>query len=67
LFASALIRLAVGREAVAADKPFSHAAPHGRLEQLAQQITIAETAMTVLRERRVVGHIAFQAEPAEME
>ena len=55
----------VSREAVATDKPFSHAAPHCRLEQLAQEITIAEAAMTVLREGRVIRHVALQTEPAE--
>src|SRR5271154_5242693 len=55
----------VGGEAVAADKPFSNAAPHCRLEQFAQEIAIAEAAMTVLREGRVIRHVAFQTEPAE--
>jgi hypothetical protein len=55
----------IGRKALATDKPFPHAAPHGRLEQFAQQITLTETAMPVLREGRVIGHVTFQAEPAE--
>jgi hypothetical protein len=57
----------VGGEALATDKPFSHAAPHCRLEQFAQQITIAEAAVTVLREGRVIRHLALQAKSAEME
>src|SRR5438045_7615861 len=55
----------IGREALATDKPFSHAAPYCRLEQLAQEITIAEAAMSVLRESRVIRHIALEAESAE--
>ena len=56
----------VDREAFAADQPFLDAAPHRRLEQLAQQIAVAEAAMPVLGEGRVVRNIALQAEPAEM-
>jgi hypothetical protein len=55
----------IGREALATDKPFSHAAPYCRLEQLAQEITIAEAAMSVLRESRVIRHIALETESAE--
>jgi len=38
----------VGREALATDKPFRDATLHGRFEQFAQQIALAETAMPVL-------------------
>ena len=55
----------IDREALAADQPLGDAARHGRLEQLAQQIAVAEAAVPVLGEGRVVGHIAFQPEPAE--
>jgi hypothetical protein len=51
--------------AVSALGPFSHAAPYCCLEQLAQEITIAEAAMTVLREGRMIRHLALQTEPAE--
>ena len=52
-------------EALAADKPFSHASPHYRLEQLAQEISIAEPAMARLGESRVIRHVAVQAKPTE--
>ena len=52
-------------EALAADKPFSDASPHCRLEQFAQEIIIAAATMTVLRESRVIRHVAVQAKPTE--
>ena len=55
----------IDREAFAADQPFRDATPDGRLEQLAQEIALAEAAMTVLREGGMVGHTALQPEPAE--
>ena len=55
----------IDREAFAADQPLRDAAPHGRLEQLTQEIAVAESAMPVLRESRVAGHIALEPEPAE--
>ena len=36
-----------------------------RLEQLAQQVAVAEAAMPVLREGRVIGHSPVEAEAAE--
>jgi hypothetical protein len=56
---------AIDREAFAADQPLGNAARHGRLEQLAQQITVAEAPVPVLREGRVIGHIPFQPKAAE--
>jgi hypothetical protein len=47
------------------NQPFCHAASDNGLEQLAQQIAIAEAAMPILEERRVVRHLAIEAEPAE--
>jgi hypothetical protein len=47
------------------NQPFCHAASNHRLEQLAQQIAIAEAAMPILGEGRVVRHLAIEAEPAE--
>ncbi len=44
----------IDREAIAADQPFGHAALDHRLEHLTQQIAIAEAAMPVLREGRMV-------------
>ena len=55
----------IDREAFAADQPFLDAAAHRRLEQLAQQVAVAEAAVPVLREGRMVRNIALQAEPAE--
>ncbi len=46
-----------------ADQTFPDAAAHHRLEQAAQQITLAETPMPVLREGRVIGHLTIEAEP----
>ena len=34
-------------------------------EQAAQQITLAETPMPVLREGRVIGHLTIEAKPTE--
>src|SRR5467141_4938857 len=45
--------------------PFCHAASNHGLEQLAQQIAIAEAAMPILGEGRVVRHLTIEAEPAE--
>src|SRR5947209_13791475 len=42
-----------------------NAALHCCLEQLAQEITITEAAMTVLRKGRVIRHAALQTEPTE--
>ena len=53
------------RERFAADKPFPDALCDHGLEQLAQKIALAETAMPVLGKGRVVGHCAVEPEPAE--
>ena len=42
-------------ESRAPDDPFFHAARHHGLEELAQEIALAEAAVPVLRERRVIG------------
>src|SRR4051794_11809943 len=65
LLASAAIRLAVDSEGRPINQPFCHAASDHGLEQLAQQIAIAEAAMPILGEGRVVRHLAIEAEPAE--
>jgi hypothetical protein len=57
----------VDREPLATDQPLGDAALYGRLEHLAQQIAIAETAVPVFREGRVVRHRAVETELAEME
>jgi hypothetical protein len=38
---------------------------HRRLEHLAQQIALAETAVPVLREGRVIRHRAIESKPAK--
>jgi hypothetical protein len=55
----------VDGEALAADQALDHAAPHNALEELAQQIALAEAAVAVLGEGGMVRHVAVQAEPAE--
>lgn len=52
-------------EAVAADEPLKHAPLHRLLEQAAQQIAVAEPAMPVLGEGRVIRHVAVEPQPAE--
>src|SRR3546814_7439481 len=55
----------VDREAFAADQPLGHAALDGRLEQLTQKVAVAEAAVPVLGEGRVIRHRAVEPEPAE--
>jgi hypothetical protein len=55
----------VDRECLASHQPFLHAARHHRLEQLAQQIALAKTAVTVLGKGRMVRDIAVKPQPAE--
>jgi len=57
----------INRKALAAHQSLGQAALHSRLEHLAQQIAIAETAVPVLREGRMVRHRTVEPEPAEME
>jgi len=52
-------------EAFAADQALGHAAAHHALEQLAQQVTVAETAVPVLGEGGMVRHVAVETETAE--
>jgi len=52
-------------KALAADQTFLDATAHHRLEQAAQQITLAETPVAVLREGRVIGHLAIEAKPTK--
>ena len=42
-----------------------HASRHSRLEQMTQQITVAETAVPVLRKRRMIRHRIRKVEAAE--
>ena len=50
-------------KAFAADQAFGDAAPQHGLKQPAQQVAVAETAMTVLRECRMIGHFSVELEP----
>src|SRR5207248_1692817 len=53
---------AIDGKAFTTDQALGEAALDGRLEQAAQQIAIAEAAVTVLGEGRVIGHCAVQTE-----
>lgn len=55
----------VNGEAFPADQALGHAAADHGLEQLAQQIALAEAAVPVLGEGRVVRHVTLQPEAAE--
>ena len=55
----------IDRKAFAADQTLPDAAPQHRLEQAPQQIALAETAMPVLREGRMIGHIAIEPKPTK--
>ena len=63
--ASALIRLASTAKPSPPTRPSAMQRRDDRLEQLAQQVALAEAAVAVLREGRVVGHVAVQPQPAE--
>src|SRR5260370_37855668 len=47
------------------DKTVIHARPADRLKHLAQEVAVAEPAMAIDRERRVVGDLIVQIEAAE--
>src|SRR6202158_6183134 len=55
----------IDREGYTLDQTSVHARPHHRLEDLTEQVAIAEPAVTIDRERRVIGHIVVEVEPAE--
>lgn len=55
----------IDRKGGTVDQSLRHTATHDRLEQLAQQIAIAEAAMPVLGECRMIRHFAVETEPAE--
>ena len=50
-----------------ADQTLGDATLHHALEQPTQGIALAKPAVSVLRERRVIGDSAVQSEPAKME
>jgi hypothetical protein len=52
---------------LASHDPFLHGAPHHRLEQLAQEIALAETPVAVLGKRRMIRDVAVKPQATEME
>ncbi len=57
----------VDREGFAAHDAFLHAARDYGLEQLAQEIALAKTAVAVLGKRRMIGDVAVETQATEME
>ena len=55
----------IDREALAADQPFLDAAAHCRFEQFSQKVAVAEAAVAVLGEGRMIRNITLQTDPAE--
>jgi len=55
----------IGAKAVAADQPFSDAARQNMFEEVTKQIAVAEPAMAVLREGRMIRHVALKSDPAK--
>ncbi len=55
----------INSEAFTTDQPFGYAMANHSLEYVPQQIAVAETAMTIFRERRTVWHVAIETQPAE--
>jgi len=55
----------IDSKAVTADQSFLNAAPHGGFEQLAEQITLTEASMPVLRKGRVIRHVTVETQAAE--
>ena len=52
-------------ETLAADEAGRDAGEHDAFEHMAQHVAVAEAAMPVLGERRVVGNLVVEVEPAE--
>ena len=55
----------VDRKGFAAHDAFLHAARHHRLEQLAQEIALAKTAVAVLGKRRMIRDVAVEPQATE--
>src|SRR5208337_119493 len=55
----------VDREPFASNQSFGHASPYNRLEDMSEDIALAETAVPVLREARMIRNLVFKAQPAE--
>src|ERR1700733_2666187 len=57
----------VDRKSVGGDQTLRQAPLNDGLEKAAQHVALAKAPGSVLRERRVIGNLAVQTEPAEME
>jgi hypothetical protein len=55
----------IDREPFALDEPSIHARLNHRFEQLPKDVAIAEAAVTIDRERRMIGHLIIETEAAE--
>jgi hypothetical protein len=55
----------IDREPLGSDQALRHAALDDALEQTAKRVALAKAAMPALAERRVIGNLAVQPEPAE--
>src|SRR6266508_4147384 len=55
----------VDGEALALDKTGVHARPDHRLEYLPEDVALAEAAVAIDRECRVIGDVVVEIEPAE--
>src|SRR5271169_1494341 len=55
----------IDRKSFTLDQTGVHARSHHRLEYLAEQVAIAEPAVTIDRKRRVIGRLVVEVEPAE--
>ena len=52
-------------KAFALDQTRIHTGSHHRLEHMTQDVAVAEAAMTIDGERRVIGHLVVEIEPAK--
>jgi len=55
----------VDSEAFTPDQPCIHASKYHRLKCMAQNVAVAEAAVTIDRERRMIGDRVVEIEPAE--
>jgi len=56
----------VDRKSFTLNETRIHARSYYRLEELPEEVAVAETSMPIDRECRVVGHFVFEIEAAEM-
>ena len=55
----------IDREARALDETGVHARPNHRLEDLPEDVALPESAMTIDRERRMIGNLVVEIEATE--